>query len=207
MIALNSRAGLLIVLVALLVSTFIYLSHKLSFKKLIRVMSIPVIAILGFTSFVQIVDKTSLDWISSAFSEVGELLVNKESSGTLNYFTSSFLIFPETIFQVVFGQGLRPRDLIGINTDIGYIEMIWKYGVFGSLMVYSAYFGLIKQVRKHNDEYLRYGIIAIFVVISIFQIKTNLIGVNAVTILLTIILLKYVTDFSYKKEGLSREGI
>ena len=72
--------------------------------------------------------------------------------------------FPETPFELMFGTG---RDVL--DTDVGYIKIIFMYGVVGLLMAFIFYIKILRQTYLNYNN--KKSIIFICAIFLIFNIK------------------------------------
>lgn len=199
---LNARTSIILILVG--VALVIFLSREKGdyIKSNIRRFIILGFGITVGWLFIYKVRESSSEsavWLSTGIDEIEAFL----SGNQVGYFSSlsgdSFIFFPDSFWGVLFGTALTPMIRLGKNTDIGYIQNIWSYGIIGSVLIYSIWFSLgysaIKgAILKDKYKYRKVVIVCILAIILIYQIKLNTWGYSMAGVVYYTILLGFIKD-------------
>jgi hypothetical protein len=78
------------------------------------------------------------------FEPVLNLLDNKNISASTDILKTMFFL-PD---QVLFGEANLGRSLVKVKSDIGYVRLIWGYGVLGLLLFTPLFFNSVKIIYK-----------------------------------------------------------
>ncbi len=201
MVYLNSRTALLTCLALIGITLCYQFKNSFSVQTVIKLLVSLAFCYMAFQIISSSISGNTSDWVSDAFDNIELFFSDSREESSLNSYLNDFVFFHDNYTTVIFGQGLRPRDIIGKNSDIGYVEIIWKYGVIGSILLYVSYFNLIKKARSDNKMYNQI-VFYILIVLALFHMKINILGVNSTTIVANLVLfslLSYSSD-SEKEE-------
>lgn len=102
-----------------------------------------------------------LDPVISVLNEINFRNSYNPQSGSI---LSKMFFFPETSFELMFGTG---RDVL--DSDVGYIKIIFMYGVVGLLMAFIFYINILRQTYLNYNN--KKSIIFICAIFLIFNIK------------------------------------
>lgn len=122
-----------------------------------------------------------LVWMASAITEVQSLFTGK-SEGYFDALLNSFIIFPEGI-DLLFGTAMPPHMAINQNSDIGYIQNIWQYGIIGSILLYIFYIRLFKIAI--NSLHWPYKIMmrSMLVMVIMYLVKLTCFGYSQASVI------------------------
>lgn len=187
MIVLNSTTGLVIFAVSILIfSINKVISGQISKKDMIIILVAAIVIpflVIAIKEFAPI----GYQKIFDNFYEIFNPSKVKASNTSLrDLFSTRFWQFPNSFTGMIFGTG---HSLLNteyfVRSDVGYINDIWSFGIFGTIIMYIAYLRFFLQGKKNKfTRLLAYILIA---AIFIFNIKGVSIGSNsgnAVAILL-----------------------
>lgn len=166
---LNGRTGLYIYLLLLL---FFLLEHFLRYpsrRKIIQ-FSILVIVLLLFFIFNYRLMSERLTWASKGINEIIDFFVKNQRDGNVGVLVGSALFFPDSLLDICFGTGQRVFGINGINifgknSDIGYINDIFKGGIAYVLFMYVFQLRYLKK-RLDKQHYLY---ISIFILLANYK--------------------------------------
>lgn len=180
----NARSAFIIYLVGIIL---IILSPKgkVRLDWLIRVVIYLTIGIIGiYYLFAWIVSDTSseqLIWLASAITE-SQSFSGGESEGYYDALINNFIVFPEGL-SLIFGTGMPPHLAINHNSDVGYIQNIWQYGIIGSALLYAFYINMfrmaIRRVNWPDSIMLR----TILIMIGIYLVKLTCFGYSQASLI------------------------
>lgn len=187
---LNGRTGFLIYILVTILIMFFSLSRK-DFFKYMGILTVIFMFIIIFLYY--FVDEQWFLWLLSAFKEVILTIIG---SDTLTTFTalSSFIVFPKNL-ALIFGYGTRifgslGNELIGQSSDIGYINEIWRGGLFYIAVFYFFLVKLLREVYLNaKDTFNQKMALSLTVLFSIYLLIANYKGeaLSGGSILLTFI--------------------
>lgn len=128
----------------------------------------------------------TVQWIAKDFYEMYNLLVpfgNKSGVSITNVtFLSEFVNLPSNKFELIFGTGHTVYDtgeILGFRTDIGYINLLWEFGIFGTVIILSGiFYFMFKPFLLTKNKYYRSIIVLNIASYFIVMLKAILIGYN-----------------------------
>ena len=145
-------------------------------------------------------------WLSEGVNQIKSFFQG-DKTGIFETMGGEFIFFPDSIISTIFGTALSPMELLDRNTDMGYIQSIWRYGIIGSIINYSFLIALCRCAYKRkadNEEGML--VILMGVLIFVYQLKLNTWGYSmAGVVYYTVLMGIAMNDKSYGiKEGLLR---
>lgn len=187
MIVLNSTTGLVI----FAVSIFIFGINKVISGLISKKDIIIILTVVIFIPFLIVALKefapVGYQKIFDNFYEIFNPSKVKASNTSIReLFSTRFWQLPNSFTGILFGTGhsiLNTKYFI--RSDVGYINDMWSFGIFGTIIMYIAYLKFFWQCKKNKFTKL-----LVFILITdmlIFNIKGVSIGCNSgnsVTILL-----------------------
>lgn len=164
--------GIGIILVFVLTNTGSRFSifHKIAAAIIALIVSVCVIERIKSSS------TESSIWLASGIEEIRLFLTGTQTGYFQIFSRDGFLFFPDGFLSVLFGTSLTPMILINRNTDIGYIQNIWLYGIVGTIIICASWisFGkcaILNYKAKNTWEHVY--IKCLLIVIFVYQIKLN----------------------------------
>lgn len=139
---LNNRTGFYIYLVAAALLIIRYTSKKVNLKQILIFISSFALLIFFLISLSSLYP-ARFEWLTQGFVEVSNVFTGRQSGGTLSALQSHWE-FPKGI-NFVIGYGRRVFGQIGItnfgfNSDIGFVNDMFKGGLIYVLLTYLAHF-------------------------------------------------------------------
>lgn len=215
-ILVNARTGFVVFAIAVILKIFMGNHKNSTIIKIILFTPIiyfsgkyilPIILNVGSSH-----SNTTVSWVSRALFGLHSFIFDFKGAESITNatFLSHFDVMPTNIFTLLFGSGhiiYGTRDILGLATDVGYINLIWAYGVFGFTVLSITFIKVFIKSKNMSDR-IDYKFIAIFNLLSyyIVQFKANLIGYNPgtfITYLITFGLIYYgyksLNDEDYSK--------
>jgi hypothetical protein len=159
-----SRTTMIVSGISLFVICLFIFKQSKKYFVLFVLLSIP-ICIYSFGYAMQFLDLNS----SYYYEYDADRSYSKHSFDVL---TGRMIFFPADIFNLWLGEGIEP-----IDSDIGYIKLIFMIGILGLLLILCSYlyniFDLRKKMNFDNKEYnsIFWFIVAMFVCMLIFNCK------------------------------------
>lgn len=193
-ILLNSRSGILVFLVG--ISVYFILSMKnISVKKIIGFVVSLFFIIISFKPIMSLVGKYSPNtvvWIQSGFNNLFSFVLgNEKKSFEVSdvLFSKQFWTFPDKTSDIIFGSGhdvYLMKNIMGIHSDVGYVNQFWVGGIVGSFLLISM-LGIVfivsrKNIMKNSSESIKI-LYALYAVLLVMNIKADVISYNPGTII------------------------
>lgn len=185
-ISVNARTGFVVIFLAVIVKLFI------SYKGLNRIIILSIAVAVGFSLYSIIPqllesgkrsDNVTISWISSSFEDI-YLLFSTDKSQNLSFedvsFIDNIIDLPDNAFELLFGTGHYVYDTessLGFRTDIGYFNLLWEFGIIGTIAVLSCmlyFMGL--PFFKTKNRIIRSIVVFNIIAYLIVEVKAILIG-------------------------------
>lgn len=202
---LNSRTGLVVFFLGFIIWLIYLIKNKylINYKKVLVAFS--VIFVISIVIIYQLKPVT-IQWIIDDF-----LSFFGNRKGTANtLFSHNFWKLPNFL-NFIFGTGYnvaafgKMNSILYFDSDVGYINEIWKTGIVGLTIILYFFIKLINKLLNNSDDALRFLIISIFVSTLVVNIKFYVFSYNpGMTILILIsfvILLKKRSNNQELKEN------
>ena len=186
----NSRSGLAVFAIACAVWMLrVIISHKGSqwVRFLLFILAMAVLAALVLVS--GLIPDAVISWIIAGFKSIWNVFTGGDTSyevgSVRKLFSARFWTVPSDVLTLVFGAGHSlsgTKELLGINSDVGYINYIWICGVFGMLLVMGtigAWF--VHAIRRAGTLDMKYIRIFLMIAFFVMMIKTNILTHSAGT--------------------------
>ena len=187
-IAVNARTGIIVFLIALGVKVTYGKSLKQLLLKVIPAIVFSYLILIYVPHLLQVgvqSDNVTIRWISSSFADIFDLISGTgESVDSVEElgFLSAFVKLPSNDFEYLFGSGHYVYDThktLGFRTDIGYFNMLWEFGLIGTIILLGVMFiFMMRPFTMTNDVSIKR--ITLFNTVSYFLLlmKAILIGFN-----------------------------
>lgn len=178
-IAINSRTGLIIASVAFLLK----LCFSNNLKSILIKIPIVMLAIgIILQALIPIINagigssNININWICSDIgglikalvpsADINTSLTQAQSTSNPYYNNLTRIEYPQGTFQLLFGKGWQVYygSQIGYRSDNGFVNMIWMFGIFGTV-IYFAYNFII--ILKNSNWLDNNTIILIFTFIAL----------------------------------------
>lgn len=144
--AVNARSAFIIYIIGALFM-FMIPKGKITAAWIIRLIVFSTIVITGISAlFSWIVSETNSEqllWLASGITET-QSLSSGQSEGYYDMLINKFIVFPEGLY-LFFGTGMPPHMAINHNSDVGYIQNLWTFGIIGSILIYAFYYQLFRK--------------------------------------------------------------
>lgn len=184
-ILVNSRTGFVVLAVALV--CFIIKGGKKKRHFLYYILAIGIIVCIAFVVLPYVVNigasssNVTIRWVSNSIQELYNVALFRQDLNSAS-FLSNLTAVPTNFFEMLFGSGhsvYGVRDIIGFHSDVGYINLLWTYGIFGSIIIFIILGSLVRKAFKRSYGKAQKFLVA-FVAISyiIVLLKAILLGYN-----------------------------
>lgn len=207
-ILVNSRTGFVVLAVA--VVCFILKGGKKKRHFLYYILAISVIACLGFIVLPYVArigtnsSNETIRWVSNSLLELYDVALFKQDLDSAS-FLSNLTVVPTNAFEFLFGSGHSVygiSDVIGFHSDVGYINLLWTYGIVGSIVIFGIFASLFYTAFKRSVyKSQKYLVVFIAVSYAVVLLKAILLGYNP-GVMVTYILLFSLIYFGKKEKVL-----
>ena len=180
----NARSGFLIFIAG---AVILMMSHKGRVKAswLIRRVIFFILLFAGLSAlFAWIVSDSSSEqllWLASAVMET-QSFSSGQSEGYYDTLMNDFIFFPDGL-SLIFGTGMPPHLAINHNSDVGYIQNVWMYGIVGSVLVYAFYIKMftmaIPKLSWPDSPMMK----TILIMIAIYLVKLTCFGYSQASVI------------------------
>ena len=165
----NARTGVLILVLGLLIRLFSNFSLKITFM-LTMVLAIIIPNIENFFSFMGASDESVL-WLNSFVEEIS-LLSDSDmlNNGVVYTLLEQMVVWPSTINEWIWGRGYSlfgKLDELGIQSDIGFINVLSYGGIIYSAVLYSLIIVGCIKLKQYKENWFMIFFIAVFIIINI----------------------------------------
>ena len=183
---LNARTGVLLCVIVMVAALIFYKKSVTILKYIIATLiALPVIYTVVMSIWESYFPE-NFKWLSEGINEAVALILLREYIGTFEALHDGIFWPP----NVIFGTGASPENIAGMSTDVGYVQVIWRYGAIGTLLYLGGY---IKSVLSYysfskNDRYKCLTITLVMIVlVYLFKIYSiNNLGAHSIMIMLII---------------------
>jgi hypothetical protein len=194
---LNTRTGLFLSVIGIILSLFIYLLYSKStiiFLKIILLSPFIVVFLIIIFQLLKATNPATYLWLNDGISSTIAFIFKGELTGAYFIETSTYWFLPPGV-NTIFGTGLTPKHLIQTNSDIGYINIIWKFGIIGLVLVSAIYISTFSKAYKITKDPMK-KIVVLFLIVSlvIYMVKSETIKASPGTYLLFILCYAIIFD-------------
>ena len=123
----------------------------------------------------------NIAWVGKGLSELLNVIQNNDNNLENASFLSDITHFPNDLLDLLIGTGhtaYRLKDILGFHSDIGYVNLIWEFGIVGSVAYFWLTLRLYNSANKASAGKER--LLILFMLSSFFVVlfKGILIGYN-----------------------------
>lgn len=167
----NSRTGLVIFAIALIMILIQIFFHRKKVSDLILIIAL-IIVIIMLILYMSINSPETISWILNDFSS---FFSDTEGTAT-NLFSKNFWQIPNNIFHFFCGTGHSLYLASGYShSDVGYINDLWRQGIIGTILLYGAFFYLWSKGKKKSSNQREKNIFNLIMIsFIVFLIKGSL---------------------------------
>lgn len=195
----NSRTGLVVFVLGFFI-WIIYLIKNKSIKKYSKIL---ICFFLIFVLTILLIYKlkpVTFQWI---VNDIFSFFTDNNGTATV-LFSHNFWKLPSFI-NMIFGTGYniagfgKMHAVLLFDSDVGYINEIWKTGIIGLSILLITFIKLIKELLNNSDSENKFFIISIFVITLIVNVKFYVFSYSpGITILILISLTTLLKNRSFK---------
>jgi len=197
---LNARTGIILTFFGTILALIIFFKpeniYDILKKILIFLISIFLFIIVFdfFKNVILSISDQQRIWIISGIKNTFSFLLGESTTGYYNALLNRFIFFP-SFFKTIFGAGATPMILINRNTDLGYIQNIWRYGIIGSLIIYIINYKIFKLSYILSKNKMQKTIVIILgFFFFVYMIKLNSLGYSQASVITFPLLFKVIND-------------
>lgn len=188
-IFMNARTGLVILAIAFLIK--LVQAEKLWVQIGKVIIAVPILYLIVFVAVPKFFDATvnssniTISWVMQDLQELyNTLIFGRQTGASLAdaSFLSNFSYFPTDALTFIFGSGHSIYDtgaILGFRTDVGYINLLWEFGVFGSIIIIGGMMvWMLTPFFKTKDAFIKSIVLFNAISYLIVMFKAILIGYN-----------------------------
>lgn len=182
---LNSRTGLLVYLISIMLS-LLYVLQKGDIRKIISTLIAIGLLIVAGSKILDIMstNEYTAGWFQAGIKSIQNFMSGNRTSNTSGdamsmLFQDNFWKFP-TFPRIIFGTGHSLYGAEGYaHSDVGYVNEIWLFGILGCLLLYGKIIEMCGMMKK-STRIPMFDYAAVFLLISyfFFNIKGAALGYN-----------------------------
>lgn len=182
---LNSRTGLLVYLISIVLS-LLYVLQKGDIRKIISTFIAIGLLIIAGSKILDIMstNEYTAGWFQAGIKSIQNFMSGNGTSNTSGdamsmLFQDNFWKFP-TFPRIIFGTGHSLYGAEGYaHSDVGYVNEIWLFGILGCLLLYGKIIEMCGMMKK-STRIPVFDYAAVFLLISyfFFNIKGAALGYN-----------------------------
>ena len=182
---LNSRTGLLVYLISIVLS-LLYVLQKGDIRKIISTFIAIGLLIIAGSKILDIMstNEYTAGWFQAGIKSIQNFMSGNRTSNTSGdamsmLFQDNFWKFP-TFPRIIFGTGHSLYGAEGYaHSDVGYVNEIWLFGILGCLLLYGKIIEMCGMMKK-STRIPVFDYAAVFLLISyfFFNIKGAALGYN-----------------------------
>ena len=200
--AINTRTS--VVLMFLIVVLHFLFNHEAS-KKIVVLGFILLFVLIGGVSvliFIETKSAEGFEYLVTGYNAVMNTIIGESDNSTK--FSNGYNSIPSDILVFIFGagQGVQGGLKFGgdiISGDMGYVNDIWRYGIFLSLLLWWVIFKRIKLIKKSSLYCAKFVAISMLVAFMISHFKGNTTYYCDYMVLLLLISSSYYLDIKEPK--------
>lgn len=133
----NARTGLILAMIGIIVAGFFYNDLRTSLRNIVVI----IIAVVLFVLLLNQLPESMLKWLSNGLQETKALFSGSEKTGAYSKIFGSDFVFPSS---VILGEGGLPKYFDKPGVDNGYINLIWNFGIVGTVFLILGYINLFR---------------------------------------------------------------
>lgn len=185
----NARTSMIVIIVG--IGAILFLSDLPIAKKFfftVLSLGLLVVGVMGGYYFIfDKVPQESANWIMEGIEEIINF-VNGDP-GRIGETFFAYMVsgenwkLPEKMIAKLFGTGAFSRDvaIANVGTDIGYVNDIWRGGLFFATSTYLFFYIMMSRLLKNYDKDTRFYGILCMLLFPLLNIKGQIFGMNDVT--------------------------
>jgi hypothetical protein len=183
----NTRTSIVILLTGM-VLLLLFLRKAEMIYRFIKTFIIISSFIFGSLGMLESFNDWTYDWLMEGASEiVAFLLADDENQGYFNYLSLEHMPLPDNV-SIITGSGVEiMHGLYGLQSDIGYINDIWRIGLLASVVIYILYFMMIKKFINYKSSLGKFMFCYLLISAAFINVKGYFFVYNNVTTMIWIL--------------------
>lgn len=182
---LNSRTGLLVYLISIVLS-LLYVLQKGDIRKIISTFIAIGLLIIAGSKVLDIMstNEYTAGWFQAGIKSIQNFMSGNRTSNTSGdamsmLFQDNFWKFP-TFPRIIFGTGHSLYGAEGYaHSDVGYVNEIWLFGILGCLLLYGKIIEMCGMMKKSTRiPVFDYATVFLLISYFFFNIKGAALGYN-----------------------------
>lgn len=203
----NARTSLIVLAIGLILLIFV---GKFSTKQRIVLILFVVFTIIAFFGillpYLETASPATYVWLMDGMDEISGFLHGNKESGYFSYlFDARRYVIPDDIFEFMFGTG--SGIMVGRNnlqSDVGYINDIWRIGILGLLVLYFHVFSCIWKIKQNKNKLLDFLGLYLLTTFIVANFKGQIFNMNGV---LNLTIIMYLVFGATEKEQMQNGRI
>jgi hypothetical protein len=176
----NARIGF----TPIIIGVILYLIFDFNLKFVFKIFAFTITLILIITNITFQPDQVkTIEWGLDFFIQMNDVFTGSSNSNS-NTFDALFgymLVFPETLFEWIFGSGIYIFTIqTGPTSDVGYVLQLYYGGIIYLILLFLIVFwmlGIIKSYKNHSKSaYLFSSVIVVTTIIV--NVKGDIFSTN-----------------------------
>lgn len=162
---LNSRSGLMLSIIGILLVCLMYFKPQNIIKYVFEGVAVIFLAVFAW----QRIPENTVKWITTGMTQTWILLTGRGATGVYNELFHVDMQFPP---DFLLGAGYAPQAIGIVGIDSGYVQCIWRYGLVGTIVLFLAilhYFSFFGRTIGEKREKAAFTLM--FVILFIYLIK------------------------------------
>lgn len=204
---LNARTSIILIPIGMIFLLVVDRKNISIFRLLKNITAISIIfmlLILILKNAILSTDSLNAFWIIRGLNEISSFLIERDAQGYFYELIYQMIFFPADFSAILLGTGMLPSQAILKNSDVGYIQNIWQFGLFGSIIYYIIYIYIFYKMAQVSCIPLKNLAASIGVMLFLYLVKLNIIGYGQASIIFTPIIMFALTNEYSKHNILSR---
>lgn len=195
---LNSRTGLILAAIGIISTLFFYMDkHHIS--RVIVYLVIVVLAVIMMIYLINYLPEGTQEWIQKGFDETLSIIKDGQISGVYEELLVNDWKIPD---GVIIGVGASPEMLGYGNADNGYVQFLWRFGIIGTIIFFTALgYSLRKLYKTTPDKEFKCEAVVLAIFFLIYNFKMFTINNSAGNFIIFAIIIYELerSHYEYKK--------
>lgn len=163
----NTRTGVLLGIVGIMLTLIYYRKFDTNMLRIVLALIVSIFVIVKIAQM--ILPKSTLTWAYKGFYDTRQLIFNNEKIGVYDSMFGRNLYFPDNLF---FGEGADPYNLVNYGIESGYVQLLWRFGIFGSILLIVGLIRIfLKTLLGTDNKQYKIILISFMIIYFIYYMK------------------------------------
>ncbi len=188
----NARTSMIVILIGSLMVflSIIKFDYKFVFRSIV-IVSVSTIIVIYLLNIIEHNSTETYEWMEIGIDEIKQF-TQGNITGYFTYLSDKDKYLLPSGVGLLFGEGsfLLGSKKYLLVSDIGWINDIWRGGIFCSIMIYLFFSNMLLQIYRHKGQYAdlnKYISLLIFLILIVTNFKGPIFTSNEVITLLFIV--------------------